>query len=311
MTDRAAASDPAPVFLVGCPRSGTTWLQLMLSAHPAISSSQETHLMTYIAALDSVWAKHAASSRGIGLPAVLPAEDFRSLEADFARAVLRKVATTAVFLEKTPGHALHLDRILEMFPDARFIHMVRDPRAVTSSIIRAGKQWAGPWASPDSRTNALLWRRSVSAALDFEAAHPGLMLRTSYADFRGDPAKQLSRTFRWLDIEADPYAVERIVDGAAIDRIREGAPAKSPFPTSADPTGFYGKGEVAGWRRELSKLQIADVEEICHDLMERLGFALSATAPQRRLVRYRSRFRDCSRGAAARLGARASAWAGS
>jgi hypothetical protein len=290
MDDRIE-SGPQPVFLIGCPRSGTTWLQLMLSSHPAISSSQETHLFDYIGALDEVWDRHSRSNRSIGLPFLLSGDAFAELERDMCRRIFAQLAQTPIYLEKTPGHALHIDRIVKLFPAARFIHLVRDPRAAVASIIRAGRDWAGPWASPDSGVNAQLWRRSVEQALDFEQRQPERILRLEYGALRREPAKYLSATFEWLGLPADEALVARIIEENSLDRVKQRSDDGRPFAVSAEPAGFYGKGEISGWQKELSAAQIADVEEICHDLMSLLGYETVATAGQRRRARQVARMR--------------------
>lgn len=264
----------------------------MLASHPEVSSSQETHLMTYIAALDAVWERHGRSNRRIGLPFVIGEEAFDDLEREFCRKVFRTVAQTPLFLEKTPGHVLYADRILHLFPEARFIHLIRDPRAAVSSILKAGRNWAGGWASRDSRANALLWRRSVEAGLALEAREPARTLTVGFAELRRSTAKELAAILDWLGLATSEELVAGIVEANSLEKVTSGADRDRPFAMSAEPGSFYGKGEVAGWANELTRLQIADIEEICHDLMVPLGFGPTASSAQRRLVRYRSRARD-------------------
>lgn len=136
------------VFILGAPRSGTTWTQLLLSQHPEVSTSPETHLVDgYLAPLHERvrWEQERDMT---GLTSVLPEDELRRLFAEFAASVLGSVSSRAeegasVFVEKTPQNALHLDVLLEHFPGARFLHVIRDPRDVAASMLAASRSWGG------------------------------------------------------------------------------------------------------------------------------------------------------------------------
>ena len=97
------------VFLVGCGRSGTTWLQLLLLQHTAAVSSQETGLFgLYLAKLEASWKQQLKTPRKVGLPGILSQAEFDTLMNDFATSVFAKIAATnpdaRVLIEKTPHH---------------------------------------------------------------------------------------------------------------------------------------------------------------------------------------------------------------
>jgi hypothetical protein len=111
---------PKYVFLVGCPRSGTTWLQLLLSQHPAISSCMETHLFVSLSRLAETWDWHKTDVRGNGFQAVLPEDEFVALLRSFATAVLDRIGNGTVILEKSPAHVRVAPLILRIIPEAWF-----------------------------------------------------------------------------------------------------------------------------------------------------------------------------------------------
>jgi len=132
-----------PVFVVGAQRSGTTLLRLMLDHHPEISCPHE---MDYLAGLVSpagdlpgvepyrAFLQEHGSFRRSGLE-IDPDLDFRALLDDL---VLQHTAAQTVRCAVV--HA-NIDRLLLLWPDARFIHMIRDPRDVARSCMRMG--WTG------------------------------------------------------------------------------------------------------------------------------------------------------------------------
>jgi hypothetical protein len=113
------------VFLVGCPRSGTTWLQLLLWQHPEVSSCMETHLLKHLSPTVDKW-NHYRNDR-VGLQSILSDDGFIAFLRSITLFVPRKIGSSSVILEKTPDHVWSADLILQVLPEAWFIHLIRDP----------------------------------------------------------------------------------------------------------------------------------------------------------------------------------------
>ena len=140
MEGRAAAgADPAVrghAFLLGFPRSGTTLLEQALAGHPNVVALEEAP--TLAEAYDAFLADAAGLAR---LARLTPAE------ADHWRAVYwREVAAHGVdprgrvFLDKAPAGTLYLPLIAKLFPDAKLLFAIRDPRDVVLSCLRSSFQ---------------------------------------------------------------------------------------------------------------------------------------------------------------------------
>ena len=159
----------SPIFVVGTGRSGTTLLRFMLSAHPRIYLTHEASFY--------VW--ESLLPKDDFVESYLQTYSFRWMRVDPARVRARVVdpgrsadAFTAVMREKaaqygrvrwgdkTPGHTHFLKRIFEDFPEAKVVHIVRDPRATVLSLCRM------PWASKSPYANA------VYCELDWKKAEP-------------------------------------------------------------------------------------------------------------------------------------------
>lgn len=266
-------------FLLGCPRSGTTWLQTLLAQHPGVATAQETHLFDgYVAGLQAAWDRDRASPRGVGLQAVMTEEEFHHSCADFARAVMEKIAQSnsaaKVVLEKTPAHVLHVPLMLKLFPNARFIHIVRDPRAAVASLSAAGRSWGHAWASKDPIGNARIWVRDVSAGREI-ASQTKHVITVKYEDLLAPEGWQvLQDLFKWMDLEADSNFCQQAQANCAIDRLRsKSEDLKSRGVANSDPIGFYRKGRVDSWADDLSPQDLQGVEYIAGDLMREFGYA--------------------------------------
>jgi hypothetical protein len=276
-----ALRDKQLVFLVGAPRSGTTWLQLLLSRSPSVVTAPETHLFNaFLRSMVDQWNNFQNYSRStgteIGLTALLSDEEFRALLRTvsgfvFAKIAQRKLSAT-VILEKSPPHVHCWREILDLWPDAHFIHIIRDPRSVIASLRAASKTWGSQWASSRISTNCESWiwdvtdgRRIASATRNYqEVTFEGLI---------SDGPGVLTRLLSGLGVRSSPDECRRYVDECGIDNLRVGNLDNAPFDWARRGEGsFFRLGTTDGWRVELSTWEIALVECLAGPLMSELGF---------------------------------------
>lgn len=144
---------PRPVFVVGCQRSGTTMLRLILDSHSHISCGPETR---FLADLERIvgrdWKR--LSQFGFTQEEWLKrlAAFFDGVQSDYARARGR-----VRWADKTPLYALSLEFITRMFPDCQVVHVIRDGRDVAVSH----RKRFGYWSSVKSTVK---WPRYITAA---------------------------------------------------------------------------------------------------------------------------------------------------
>lgn len=168
----------APIFIVGMPRSGTTLLTSMLSAHPRITIAPETHYFSYwtrqYKSLNLVspkdfelfWQSLSSSQRFsyFGIDANKTRERILAKGPPSHQHILSgwleeyaNNVNKPRWGEKTPLHYQSLDHILTWFPNARIIWMLRDPRAVAASLQKV------PWASNYIHIHAQQWQTSLTS----------------------------------------------------------------------------------------------------------------------------------------------------
>lgn len=148
------------LFLVGSPRSGTTLLQSLLAAHPAIISVPESRFFQYL--LDEQF-QPAFFERltqffenEIHRPEFLSYFNPEQSETEKARCFLQILDQLAheqyqsIWLEKTPEHLAYIDYLEGLLPDALFIHILRNPLDVIASLYEASRKapeiWGGNWS---------------------------------------------------------------------------------------------------------------------------------------------------------------------
>ena len=129
---RASNADPAPVFIVGMPRSGTTLCEQILAAHPQVHGAGER------GALGQMFARLGGGEDGAAAVHRIAALDAATLEAAAARYLdeLHALAPEKTrIVDKMPGNYLYLGLVGLLLPGARIIHCVRDPRDIGLSIF--------------------------------------------------------------------------------------------------------------------------------------------------------------------------------
>ena len=131
------------IFNVGARRSGTYWLQRITCAHPAVAEvPSETYVFSHgIAPLDGALPPRRPGLRG-GRPGVCgprraSSPAIRNLCDTVFGEFVQDGQTHAA--ERTPWHVYHLPLIAEVYPDASFVHIIRDGRDAARSIV------AQPW----------------------------------------------------------------------------------------------------------------------------------------------------------------------
>jgi hypothetical protein len=245
------------IFVDGAPRSGTTWLVRLLALHPDIAGVEaESHLFDYGVdrLFDNLEYKHP-TLRGLAL--YLEREELVDLSRDLCDGVLMAMrahvsgATTPEFVvEKTPVGArtdgLDLERKRDCYPDAWYVHIVRDREEVTRSLMRS------PFMEDRSREGcAGLWDRVVG---DIRRTLGGASRyrEVNYADLRADPVSTCREVFAWLGVDTGEDALEavralapeRVSDVGAVGQAAQGT--RAALRTRAGRVVTRARAEVRG-----------------------------------------------------------------
>jgi hypothetical protein len=268
------------VFLVGAPRSGTTWLQLLLARSPEVATAQETHIFSlFLRSMIDEWNRLEKTGERIGLSQLLSRSEFRGLLRNISGYLFAKIAekkpAARVILDKTPNHVYCWREILDIWPDAHFIHIIRDPRSVVASMRVASRTWASHWASPKVSKNCERWISDVSNGLDIRSA-TGKYQQVFFRDLASDGPNVVRRLLAGIGVQSSEAECQRYVEECNIDFLRSGTLADAPFDISKMNKESFRLGTVDGWRTELSKYEIAVIEHMAGPLMMKLEFRPAA-----------------------------------
>lgn len=214
--------DDRPIFIFGCPRSGTTLLQLMLHSHARIAVPAETKfvLPAYTARCefgdltvrenrralaDWITSDRTTKFRNLGLdPADVAAEivdgppTLGSAIGTVFGAYARRCGRPR-WGDKRPSYYRHAGALLRMFPDAQFVHLVRDGRDCVASLLEM------PWYGQDVHHAVSVWREAIDRGRRLaERLGPDGYYEMQYERLVADPADELTRLCGFLGEDFDP-----------------------------------------------------------------------------------------------------------
>jgi hypothetical protein len=184
MLDRAK-----PIFLVGCPSSGTTLLQSILNTHSNISCGPETDFL--VGLLEVTSGKYQKKLKHYGFDerywCQRVAEFFETFKLDYAQKQGKKR-----WADKSPSYTSHLDFIYRLFPECQIIHVVRDGRDVVMSHRER-------WGYKSAIKATWLWRDYVRSARDFgKKISNAQYLEVRYENLVQNPEDTIKSLFEYL-----------------------------------------------------------------------------------------------------------------
>jgi len=258
-------------FLVGAPRSGTTWIQRLLQAHPRICGGEESHFFSLFAAPLGMADELVSPDRKrkLGPLSYIGRAEFddslREVWDRIFRNLYEQNPQSTVHLEKTPGHAFCLDNIQRLFPEAKVIFLTRDSRAVASSLVHAGRGWGSHWAPDSYKAAALTWCRHVNAIRRWHAKNPDRpFLQVRYEDAMRGTHAELERMLRFLLPDSEDLHLD--------DTLRSFEASEA---ARQDPEGFSRKRGPQGWKEDMPLRGKLVIWRYTRKMMRDLGYDIT------------------------------------
>ncbi len=245
-------------FVMGMPKSGTTWLQYLLNAHPQIWCSGESNFNMLHDPLRDLLNQYnrltTANNAGIG------SKDFlqfgrQELYFLFASAILvllagrpegREVRRVGV---KAPMVLHALDLYQQLFPNSRYIHIIRDGRDVALSAWHNNRRNDPAFAAenPDFHRwleeTAPSWVNNIRKGRRFGRLHPHRYCEVRYEDLHARPVEELGRLFAFLGVDNASTVASTCCEAADFRRLSGGRQ-----PGEEDPSSFFRKGIIGDWK---------------------------------------------------------------
>jgi Sulfotransferase family len=282
-SEAASTSNLRPVFVGGCPRSGTTLLGAMLGHGPELLTVPEalfkfnllprligddgrvdTEDALALLAKDDFFQRWRVEPSNNLPPRVSATELVDRLVEAFGRKTGKPNPT--VWVDHTPGNIRYSASVSRMYPAGRFLNLVRDGRAVAASVLPL--DW-GPNTIADA---ARWWAMHIGVGLAAERAlGPERVLSVRYEDIVRNPKLSLPKICSFLDIPYDERMIDsRDYDARAFTAIDQRLANRPPDPARA-----------FAWEHLLSQSQVEMFEHLTWELLDLLGYDMAYGASAR------------------------------
>jgi aminoglycoside phosphotransferase (APT) family kinase protein len=291
------------LFVVGCPRSGTTLLQRMLNHHPLLAVANDSHFIPLAIAdtaigtdpnltlqqVDWVRSYHRFHRLGLSEAAVDAAAEKSQTYGEFVSALYNEYSQVhgkQLAGEKTPDYVRHLPRLHALFPWVKSIHIIRDGRDVALSTLEWANEVKGPgkyrlWLEEPTAVCAMWWRWQVSCGRrDGAFLSSDAYTEIRYEDLVSDPQVVLQRLAVFLEI---PFSEDMLNFYQGKRRYETGLSAKKAWlpPTPG----------LRDWRTQMTDRDIELFEALAGDLLSDLGYERRVTSFSREIIILANRYR--------------------
>lgn len=273
------------VFVVGCPRSGTTLLQRMLDHHPRLTVANDSHFIVRAikkrlktdpdpvmseAIIDEVIGYHRFHRMGLDRNEVEAAASGAPTYSSFVarlydrRGVLHGKPLSG---EKTPDYCRYIPQLAALVPEARFVHIVRDGRNTALSTLKWAKPDKGPgrwaWWEKDALACCALWWtwQTWQGIRDGRALPPARYHQLLYEDLVAQPVQQLQKISEFLDLE---YSDEMV-------NFHRGKTVENPALSAKSAWKPATKG-LRDWRGQMAAEDQAVFQALAGDLLDLLSY---------------------------------------
>ncbi|HYM08370.1 MAG TPA: sulfotransferase [Terriglobales bacterium] len=295
------------VFIVGCPRSGTTLLQRMVDAHPQIAITPESHWIPRLSEKRWALTRDGMVTRKL-IRRLLAHPKFARL--GISREQLRKLGlkggpvsysrlVTGIFDlygeaqgkplvgDKTPDYIRRIDTLHRLWPEARFVHVIRDGRDVCRSMMEWPKVHPKPgdfvtWREDPVSTAAWWWRLNVH--LGRQAGRPlgpERYYELRYESLVARPRQECEALLAFLKLRYDDDVLRFYEDRHRRDPGLEAKRAGLPVTAG-----------LRKWRSEMSADDVERFEAAAGDLLDELNYPRAVPRPQAEALEHASRIRD-------------------
>lgn len=289
------ASRPTIFFVCGCPKSGTTWVQLMLDRHPEVSCAGESQLVTLLHKFSRLIDDHNRFQRQRNrdifgeIPRLSPFPEIdREDETWLFEALIARLFDKSVHKpdvraigDKTPNVAEQITWFQHRAPSAKFIHVIRDGRDVAVSGWHHLRR-----TSTGSQTSALdrrvafrdyalmaaqIWRDTIARCRVAAAAMPGRYHEVRYEDLQERPAAALEAMLRFLGVSTDVELCAACIAESSFATVTGGRAA------GQENTGaFLRKGVAGDWHNWFDAELNAAFVSVAGTLLTGLGYQTGA-----------------------------------
>lgn len=270
----AYTSEARAIFVGGCQRTGTTLLRVILDTHPNICCGPEANLVYRgISPLRQTGRlQNLAERYSLSLDALLHILEKSRSRAEFIDlffATYCRAQGKPRWAEKTPSNVREIGFIFRHFPNARFVHMIRDARDVVCSLRTHPRfEFVGGQLVKLNTRHPIskclhAWVSDVRAGLAWRSDPRYIELK--YEDLVNHKQAALRRLFHFL---GEPWS-EQVL---AFHEVHTSSRDIRHFPQNPEATKPIYSSSIGRWKCELSRGELTHIEQRAGRLLDALGY---------------------------------------
>jgi hypothetical protein len=266
-------------FIVGSARSGTTLLRMMLNAHPEVAVPPESRFVVDLyrsdeVQIDEFLARLEGHQRWISWDT--PMEDVRAQLTGMTTSTYAEAIEAAYMAyaenrnkkrygDKTPRYIEDLPLLSRLWPEAKFVHLVRDGREVALSYADV------PFGPSTVAKAAALWKARVK--LGMEQGRPlgtARYVELRYERLLANPQEEVEGLCSFLDLEFDPAMLDysERARSEVLDRAR-----------LYNPNVMRSITKTRSWDEQMPRSQVEVFEAVAGDTLTELGYERAFPSP--------------------------------
>ena len=264
-------------LIVGSFKSGTTWLQKLLNAHPAICSHGEAWFFDNLLAYINLVVEKYSEEKMPAINKLSPTQ----VNNIFKYTMYEYMANwpgqseAECIVEKTPNNSFKLSLIKGILPEVKVIHIIRDGRdVVTSSWFHQFrdkpdwfKKYEGNFTSFVEYWTKEIWLNSNKKCLDFKTEYPQDYLNVCYESLVASPQETLRELLQGMGIHSSIEQIQNCLDSASFEKLSKGRQSGEE-----DTSSFFRKGIAGDWQNHFEQKDLEAFDKIAGRMMKRLGY---------------------------------------
>lgn len=258
-----------PIFIIGCPRSGTTLLRVILDSHPNICCGPETHIVKIMKESREKILKNWNMLKPYGINKKKIDKKISEILTIFTNNYM-KIKKKERWAEKTPDNIFYLNIIDKLFPDCLFINVIRDGRDVVCSYKQR-------WGRITLLTGIKNWNQSIQLTCEYRKKIANKRyIEIKYENLVIHPERETKKIMNFIDEKWMPSLLEHHKTSHDFwfnyNKESESYQKKEKNPLRHSPSKPIFSSSIGNWKKNLNIIEKLLVNIYLSRNLKKMGY---------------------------------------